>query len=76
MKLLTEKWTKPLATKNFELNKELSSTLKSHFGCGNVYVADTESAEHDKGKLRIKVKFGSNLMFGSKSKAKARKLKD
>ncbi|MBP3696796.1 MAG: cellulase family glycosylhydrolase [Clostridia bacterium] len=72
---ITEKWSKPLSTKNFELNKELSSTLKSHFGCGNVYVADTESDVSKKDKLKIKVKFGSSLVFGSKSTASARKLK-
>lgn len=72
---IAEKWTKPLATKNFELNKELSSTLKSHFGCGNVYVADTESEVSKKDKLKIKVKFGSNIMFGGKSASNASNLK-
>lgn len=73
---IAEKWAKPLATKNFELNKELSATLKSHFGCGNVYVENAENTESQKGKLKIKVKFGSNLVFGGKTSAKAHKLKE
>lgn len=72
---ITEKWSKPLATKNFELNKELASTLKSHFGCGNVYVENTENSSK-KGKLKITVKFGNNLVFGGKTYAKAHKLKE
>ena len=64
---ITEKWAKPLATKNFEQNKELAATLKSHFGRGNVYVENTSNAEPEKGKLQIKVKFGANFVFGSKS---------
>lgn len=72
---ITEKWSKPLSSKNFELNKELSSTLKSYFGCGNVYV-NYEKASEPKGKLKIKVKFGSNVIVGSNSPIGSRRLKE
>lgn len=72
---IAEKWSKPLATKNFALNKELCAVLKEHFGCGNVYVENTEEAEPEKGKLKITVKFGANLVFGGKTPT-ARRLKE
>ncbi|MBR6784804.1 MAG: cellulase family glycosylhydrolase [Clostridia bacterium] len=69
---ITEKWTKPLATKNFDINKNISSALKSHFGCGNVYVSE-EKVEKP---AKIKVKFGSNIVIGSNRPIGRRKLKE
>lgn len=69
---ITEKWTKPLATKNFDINKDIASALKAHFGCDNVYVSE-EKAEKP---AKIKVKFGSNLVVGSNSPILRRKLKE
>lgn len=62
---ITEKWTKPLATKNFTLNKELSDSLKACFGCGSVTV--TDKAEKSARKPKIRVGFGSNIIIGSNS---------
>lgn len=71
---ITEKWTKPLATKNFTLNKELAKTLKNYFGYGCVSFSSSEKAEK-KIPVRIKVRFGSNIVIGKNSDKKL-KLKD
>ncbi len=58
---ITEKWTKPLATKNFTVNKGLSSALKSHFGCGQISVESDKTKKH---RPIIRVKFGNNIVTG------------
>lgn len=75
--IMTEKWTKPLATKNFTVNKELSAVLKSHFGYGCVSVGSDRVAPEAKKKFpAIRVKFGSNLVVGTNKPLKAFKLKE
>ncbi len=56
-----EKWSKPLATKNFTENKETAKILKRAYKYGNIF-PELPSAE--KGKFKIKVKFGFNVVKG------------
>jgi hypothetical protein len=51
-----EKWSKPLSTKNFSENKELAKTLKEAFRYGGISAP--------KNKLKVKVKFGFNMVKG------------
>lgn len=60
---ITQKWTKPLATKNFTLNKELAKTLKNYFGYGCVTLSPSEKAD-GKMPVRIRVGFGNNIVIG------------
>ena len=53
-----EKWSKPLATKNFTENKEMSAILKKAFRYGNIRIEKPEK------KPKIRVKFGSKLIYG------------
>lgn len=54
-----EKWSKPIATKNFTENKATAKILKNAFKYG---VVSTEKT--DKSKLKVKVKFGFNVVKG------------
>lgn len=73
---ITEKWTKPLTSKNFTLNQELSAMLKSCFGYGYVTVSTPErEAENQKHKPKFKVGFGNNLIIGNHSPFRSAKLK-
>lgn len=60
-----EKWSKPLATKNFTENKETAKILKRAFKYGEIRTAAPES--EDKNKFRFKVKFGFNVVKGMKT---------
>lgn len=53
-----EKWSKPLATKNFTENKEVSSSLKNAFKYGNVTIEKPTKLP------KVKVRFGSKLVYG------------
>ena len=53
-----EKWAKPLATKNFTENKEITAALKSAFKYGNIRIEKPEK------KPQFKVKLGSKLIYG------------
>lgn len=55
-----EKWLKPLATKNFTLNKEMADILKKAFKYGTIRFEKTEKTASPK----FKVKFGSKLIYG------------
>ena len=57
------KWSKPLATKNFTLNKEMAAILKNAFKGAVISDGAKESAEKTK-TPKIKVKFGSKLIYG------------
>ena len=57
-----EKWSKPIATKNFTENKETSKILKRAFKYGEIFT-DIPKPE-DKNKFRVKVKFGFNVVKG------------
>lgn len=56
--VIGEKWSKPLATKNFELNKEMSAILKNAFKYGEISIVKPE------GKPKFRVKLGSKLIYG------------
>ena len=56
------KWSKPLATKNFTENKEMTAVLKDAFRYGNVLVLPEGKTK--KSKPQIKVKVGSKLIVG------------
>lgn len=71
---ITAKWSKPLATKNFTVNKELAKTLKNCFGYGCISVLPAEKAEK-KSPVKIRVGFGSNLLVG-KNPVRKFKLKE
>jgi hypothetical protein len=58
-----EKWSKPLPTKNFTLNKDMSAILKKAFKGALISEGNKEKAEKAK-KPKIKVKFGSKLIYG------------
>ena len=51
-----EKWSKPLSTKNFTENKELTKVLKEAFRYGGFST--------EKGKFKVKAKFGFNIVKG------------
>lgn len=53
-----EKWSKPLATKNFTENKEMTASLKKAFRYGDIRIEKPEK------KPKFKVKFGSKLIYG------------
>ncbi len=56
-----KKWSKPLATKNFTLNKEMAASLKKAFKDSVVSLPEKE----EKTKApKIKVKFGAKLIYG------------
>ena len=65
-----EKWSKPLATKNFTENKETSKILKRAFKYGEIRTGIPES--EDKGKFRVKVKFGFNVVKGMNKTAEVK----
>ncbi|MBE6821258.1 MAG: glycoside hydrolase family 5 protein [Ruminococcaceae bacterium] len=56
--VIGEKWSKPLATKNFELNKEMSTVLKNAFKYGAISIVKPE------GKPKFRAKMGSRLIYG------------
>lgn len=57
-----EKWSKPLSTKNFTENKETSKILKKAFKSGASFFNTPEKS--NKGKLKVKVKVGFNVVKG------------
>ncbi len=59
--VIGEKWSKPLATKNFTENKEMTSILKDAFKYGEVFVLPEGKT---KKKSQIKVKVGAKLIVG------------
>ncbi len=63
--IIGEKWSKPLATKNFTENKEMKAILKEAFKYGNSF---TELKNAPKGKMKIKVKFGMQPIVGMNNK--------
>lgn len=56
-----EKWSKPLATKNFTENKEMSAVLKKAFKYGAISFGQNEKSE----KFKVRFKFGSKLIYGN-----------
>ena len=56
------KWSKPLATKNFIENKEMTAVLKEAFRYGNVLVLPEGKTK--KSKPQIKIKVGSKMIVG------------
>lgn len=56
-----EKWSKPLATKNFTENKDTAKILKRAFRYGDIF-PDIPKAE--KGRFKVRVKFGFNVVKG------------
>lgn len=80
---IEEKWTKPLATKNFEQNKELAKILKAHFSRGymrsnkkEAKKASPKTAKKVKFKPTFNAKIGANLLVGGKNTSAAPKLKE
>ncbi len=53
-----EKWSKPLSTKNFTENKDMAKILKSAFKYGN------RLSLPEKGRMKVRVKVGFNLVKG------------
>jgi len=66
---MTEKWAKPLATKNFTLNKEMQIQLKEYFGYGYVTV---EAGETEKKPKYFSLKFGKSTLLGNTRQSKRR----
>lgn len=60
--IIGEKWSKPLATKNFTENKEIAAVLKDAFGYGDIRILPEAKA---KKKPQFKVKIGSKLIVGN-----------
>lgn len=58
---IIQKWSKPLATKNFTQNKEMTDILKKAFKDRQISI---ETAEKKSRKPKIKVKVGSKLIYG------------
>ncbi len=58
---IKEKWSKPLATKNFEENKEITKILKNAYQYGAVTVEETEKENKPK---KFNAKFGMHLVKG------------
>ncbi len=57
-----EKWSKPIATKNFTENKDTAKILKSAFKYGDIF---PEMPKPDKNsKFKVRVKFGFNVVKG------------
>lgn len=56
-----EKWSKPVATKNYTENKELSKLLKAKF-------KDNSLPKSEKNKPKIAVKFGKTTIIGTRKK--------
>lgn len=57
-----EKWSKPIATKNFTENKDTAKNLKSAFKYGDIF---PEMPKPDKNsKFKVRVKFGFNVVKG------------
>lgn len=56
--VIGEKWSKPLSTKNFELNKEMSTILKNVFKYGAISIIKPEK------KPEFRIKLGSKLIYG------------
>ena len=57
---ILQKWSKPLATKNFTQNKEMAAILKNAFKDRLISFESNEKAA----KPKFKVKFGSKLIYG------------
>lgn len=60
--VIGEKWSKPLATKNFTENKEMTAILKDAFKYGEMLVLPEGKAK--KNKPQIKVRVGAKLIVG------------
>lgn len=58
-----KKWSKPLATKNFTLNKEMAAVLKKAFKGSVTSCEKKEKANQPK----FKAKFGLNIIYGKKA---------
>lgn len=65
---MTKKWKKPIATKNFEQNKELATILKNAFKYGIVYI---EKDKSEKKKPFVKFGLGKHTVYGKTNKEKA-----
>lgn len=59
--IIGEKWSKPLATKNFTENKEMKLILKTAFKYGETFA---EFQKAPKSKMKVRVKFGAHLVKG------------
>ena len=60
--IIGEKWSKPIATKNFTENKETSKILKRAFKYGEI-LTDIPKSE-GKNKFKVRVRFGFNVVKG------------
>ena len=58
---INQKWSKPLATKNFTLNTEMADILKKAFKDRQIII---EAGEKKNRKPKIKVRVGSKLIYG------------
>lgn len=58
-----KKWSKPLATKNFTLNKEMASVLKKAFK-GSVILPEKKEKTNQP---KFKAKLGFNIIYGKKA---------
>lgn len=67
--IMTEKWSKPMATENFTLNASLQTHLKEYFGYGYTYIEPAEAEEKPK---HFTVRFGKNTLIGNTRKKKKR----
>lgn len=67
--VMTEKWSKPLATKNFTVNKEMKALLKEFFGRGYVYIEPTEGGKKPK---HLNLRFGKSTLIGNTRENKRR----
>lgn len=57
---IIQKWSKPIATKNFTLNKEMAAVLKKAFKDRVITIEKNEKSKPPK----FRVKFGSKLIYG------------
>ncbi len=57
------KWSKPLATKNFTENTEMTAILKDAFKYNNIVILP-EEVKTKKSKPKVKIKVGSKLIAG------------
>lgn len=61
--IIGEKWSKPLKTKNFTENKEMSAVLKNAFKYGACFVETADKPK--KNRPQIKVRVGSKMIVGT-----------
>lgn len=67
--VMTEKWSKPLATKNFTLNDSFRQHLVNFFDYGYTYI---EPAEEEKKPLKFTLRFGKNTLIGNTRNKRSR----